>query len=73
MAQEFDWSDTEDLGIMLSEKYPEQNPLEVRFTDLHRMVMELPGFSGAAQSSNESKLEAIQMAWYEEWQDRGNS
>ena len=73
MAQEFDWSNTEDLGIMLSEKFPEQNPLEVRFTDLHRMVMELPGFTGAAQASNESKLEAIQMAWYEEWQDRGNS
>lgn len=72
MAQEFDWTDTEDLAIMLSDKFPEQNPLEVRFTDLHRMVMELPGFTGNAQSSNEAKLEAIQMAWYEEWQDRGN-
>ncbi len=72
MAQEFDWTDTEDLAIMLTDKFPEQNPLEVRFTDLHRMVMELPGFTGAGQSSNEAKLEAIQMAWYEEWQDRGN-
>jgi FeS assembly protein IscX len=72
MAQEFDWTDTEDLAIMLSEKFPEQNPLEVRFTDLHRFVTELPAFSGDPQSSNEAKLEAIQMAWYEEWQDRGN-
>ena len=69
MTQEFDWSDTEDLGIMLSEKFPQQNPLEVRFTDLHRMVIELNGFSGDPKASNESKLEAIQMAWYEEWQD----
>lgn len=72
MAQTFDWTDTEDLAIMLTDKNPEQNPLEVRFTDLHRMVTELPGFTGDAKASNEAKLEAIQMAWYEEWQDRGN-
>ena len=69
MAQEFDWTDTEDLAIMLSEKFPTQNPLEIRFTDLHRMVTELPQFSGDPKSSNEAKLEAIQMAWYEEWQE----
>ena len=72
MAQTFNWTDTEDLAIMLTDKNPEQNPLEVRFTDLHRMVTELPGFAGDAKASNEAKLEAIQMAWYEEWQDRGN-
>ncbi len=71
MAMEFGWTDAEDLGIMLSEKYPTQNPLEVRFTDLHRMVVELPGFTDDPGKSNEAKLEAIQMAWYEEWQDLG--
>ena len=71
MTQEFDWTDTEDLAIMLTDKDPKQNPLEVRFTDLHRMVTELPGFTGDPKASNEAKLEAIQMAWYEEWQDRG--
>ncbi len=70
MAQEFNWTDTEDLAIMLSEKFPEQNPLEIRFTDLHRMVTELQGFVGDPKSSNEAKLEAIQMAWYEEFQDQ---
>jgi FeS assembly protein IscX len=34
------------------------------------MVTELPGFVDDPQKSNEGKLEAIQMAWYEEWQDR---
>jgi FeS assembly protein IscX len=68
---EFGWDDAEDLGIMLSEKFPTQNPLEVRFTDLHRMVTELPGFTGDPKASNEGKLEAIQMAWHEEWQDLG--
>jgi len=67
--QEFDWSDAEDLGIMLHEKFPTLDPLTVRFTDLHRYVIELPGFIGDAKLSNEPKLEAIQMAWHEEWKD----
>ena len=70
MALQLTWDDTEDIGIELAEKFPKQNPLEVRFTDLHRMVIELPGFDDDPKGSNESKLEAIQMAWHEEWQDR---
>lgn len=70
MAAELRWEDAEDLGIELSEKFPEQNPLEVRFTDLHKMVTSLPTFVDDPQKSNEGKLEAIQMAWYEEWQEK---
>ena len=70
MAMQLSWDNTEDIGIELADKYPNQNPLEVRFTDLHRMVVELPGFDDDPKGSNESKLEAIQMAWHEEWQDR---
>ena len=69
MAMQLSWDDTEDIGIELADKFPNQNPLEVRFTDLHRMVVELPGFDDDPKASNESKLEAIQMAWYEEWKD----
>jgi FeS assembly protein IscX len=69
MAATFTWTDTEDIGIMLHEKFPDMDPLTVRFTDLHRHVIELPGFSDDPKKSNESKLEAIQMAWYEEWKD----
>jgi FeS assembly protein IscX len=69
MAATFTWTDTEDIGIMLHEKFPDVDPLTVRFTDLHRHVTELPGFSDDPKKSNESKLEAIQMAWYEEWKD----
>ncbi len=67
---EVTWDDAEDIGLQLAEKFPDSNPLEVRFTDLHRMVTELPGFVDDPKASNEGKLEAIQMAWYEEWQDR---
>jgi FeS assembly protein IscX len=70
MPTELHWDDSEDLGIELSERFPDQNPLEVRFTDLHKMITALPTFVDDPQKSNEGKLEAIQMAWYEEWQDR---
>jgi FeS assembly protein IscX len=66
MPQEITWSDAEEIGIQLQEKYPDLDPLKVRFTDLHRYVTELPGFGDDKDKSNESKLEAIQMAWYEE-------
>lgn len=69
MAAELRWDDAEDIGIALTEKFPELNPLEVRFTDLHRYVTELPTFADDPKASNEAKLEAIQMAWNEEWQD----
>ncbi|MGE0406177.1 MAG: Fe-S cluster assembly protein IscX [Candidatus Korobacteraceae bacterium] len=67
---EVSWDDSEEIGLHLSEKFPDVNPLEVRYTDLHRYVTELPGFSDDPKASTEGKLEAIQMAWYEEWQDR---
>jgi FeS assembly protein IscX len=63
------WSDAEDVGIALFEAYPEKDPLTVRFTDLREWVMALPGFDDTADASSEGKLEAIQMAWYEEWRE----
>ena len=73
MPNDLTWDRAEDIGIELAEKFPEQNPLEVRFTDLHRYVAELPDFKGDPKASNEGKLEAIQMAWHEEFQDRTQS
>ena len=64
-----DWDSVEDIAIALQEKFPEKNPLQIRFTDLHKWVTELPDFAGDPAQSNEGKLEAIQMAWYEEWQE----
>jgi FeS assembly protein IscX len=64
------WRDAEDLGIALSEKYPDVDPLTVRFTDLHKWVIELPDFSDDPKTSNESTLEKIQMAWLDEYRNR---
>jgi FeS assembly protein IscX len=61
------WSDAEDIGIALAEKFPDLDPLTVRFTDLHRWVTELPDFDDDAKASSEGKLETIQMRWLEEF------
>ncbi|HUA16383.1 MAG TPA: Fe-S cluster assembly protein IscX [Verrucomicrobiae bacterium] len=70
MPKSLTWDDAQPIGILLSEIHPELDPLAVRFTDLHRYVMQLPGFTGDPKASNEGKLEAIQMAWHEEVLDR---
>ena len=63
------WEDTEDIAIQLAEKKPDLDPLTVRFVDLHKMVTDLPEFKDDAKRSNEGILEAIQMAWLEEYKD----
>jgi FeS assembly protein IscX len=70
LPQELTWENAEDIGILLTERHPDLDPLTVRFTDLHRYVVELPEFKDDPKKSNEGKLEAIQMAWHEELQDR---
>ncbi|HVN84999.1 MAG TPA: Fe-S cluster assembly protein IscX [Candidatus Binatia bacterium] len=64
------WDDAEDIAEQLSEAHPDVNPLQVRFTDLHRWVTELEEFSDDPRASTEGKLERIQMAWFEEFQSR---
>jgi len=70
MARDLTWNDSEDIGILLSDAHPDLDPLTVRFTDLHRYVTALPEFKDDPEKSNEGKLEAIQMAWHEEYQDK---
>jgi FeS assembly protein IscX len=69
MPREILWTDAEEIGIQLAEKFPGLDPLTVRFTDLLRYVTELEGFVDDPAKSNESRLEAIQMAWHEEFVD----
>jgi FeS assembly protein IscX len=69
MPKDLMWSDAEDIGIALFDRNPALDPLTVRFTELLRMITELPNFKDDAAKSNEGKLEAVQMAWYEEYKD----
>ena len=63
------WEHIDDLGLSLYEAHPDVDPLTVRFTDLHKWIIELEDFADDPMKSNEGKLEAIQMAWYDEWKD----
>lgn len=60
------WTDVYDIAIELEERHAEADNVNLRFTDLHRWVIELPGFEDDPERSNEKILEAIQMAWIEE-------
>ena len=59
------WTDADEIGFELNEKFPDRQPLAVRFTELHKLVTELPDFTDAPEASSEGILEAIQMAWLE--------
>jgi FeS assembly protein IscX len=69
MPEALSWNNFEDIGIALYERFPDIDPLTVRFTDLRKWVTELEDFDDDPDKSNEAKLEAIQMAWHDEWKD----
>ena len=69
MPREIDWNETEEIGIQLQERHPAIEPYSVRFTDLHKYVMEIPGFKGDPSKSTEPLLEAIQAAWNDEYEE----
>jgi FeS assembly protein IscX len=60
------WTDTREIAIALADAHPDVDPKAIRFTDLHKWVMALPGFNDEANRSGEKILEAIQMAWIDE-------
>jgi FeS assembly protein IscX len=63
------WNHIDDIALELYEAHPDVDPLTIRFTDLLKWITELPSFADDPSKSNESKLEAIQMAWLEEYKD----
>ena len=60
------WTDSLEIAIQLSDKFPEVDPKGIRFTDLHQWVCGLEEFADDPNKSGEKILEAIQMAWIEE-------
>ena len=65
---QLDWKNVEDIAIELYEHEPNLDPLTLRFTDLRDKILNLEGFIGKRSECSEGKLEAIQMAWLEEYQ-----
>jgi len=64
------WDQFENIGVALFEKFPEVDPTNIRYTDMHKWITELEDFDDDPLKSNEAKLEAIQMAWLEEYKDQ---
>ena len=60
------WTDTLDIAIELVDKFPDVDPITVRFTDLMQWVLELEEFDDDPDRCGERILEAIQMAWLDE-------
>jgi len=63
------WDHTEDIALSLAEKFPDLDPTHIRYTDLHKWITELDDFGDDPLKSTEGKLEAIQMAWLDEYKD----
>jgi FeS assembly protein IscX len=63
------WDQIEDIAFELYELQPDVDPLTVRFTEMHKWITELPDFADDPAKSTEGKLEAIQMAWLEEYKE----
>ncbi|NHI01297.1 Fe-S cluster assembly protein IscX [Oceanimonas sp. MB9] len=61
------WTDSLDIALALMERHPEVDPKTVRFTDLHRWICELEEFDDEPEHSNERILEAVILAWMDEY------
>jgi len=69
-ADTFGWLDVDRIAETLVERHPGQDPLTVKFTELRRLIEQLPGFrEEPGHPVNEKILETVQMKWYEEFKD----
>jgi FeS assembly protein IscX len=69
---ELKWDQAEEIAEVLAENHPGLNPLQVRFTDLRQWVVDLDEFGDDPGASTEGKLEAIQMAWNELYEENSD-
>ncbi|MFV0948920.1 MULTISPECIES: Fe-S cluster assembly protein IscX [unclassified Wolbachia] len=60
------WLDIEDIAEALEEKFPNEDIISIRFTELKRKVLDLEEFDDDEKYCNEKILEAIQATWIAE-------
>ena len=60
------WTEVTAIAEALAEKFPDVDPTNVGFVDLHNWVVELEGFDDDRTRGGERVLEAIQTAWIDE-------
>jgi FeS assembly protein IscX len=62
------WADITAIAEALYDKYPDIDPLTIRFTDLHNWIVTLEEFDDDHTRGGEKVLEAVQQAWIDEAQ-----
>ena len=62
------WTDTLEIAEKLFDTYPGIDPKTIRFTDLRQWVLNLDGFDDDPNKCGERILEAIQLAWMDEYE-----
>ena len=60
------WTDSREIAIALSEKFPDQDPTKVNCGDLRGWGIALEGVDDDPKRRGEKILEASQMCWIEE-------
>ena len=61
------WTDTQEIAEKLFDNNPELDPKTIRFTDLYQWIIDLDDFDDDPDKCGERILEAIQLAWIEEY------
>lgn len=60
------WMDIREIAIRLEELYPDNDNINIRFTDLRQWITSIPEFNDNPDGCNEKILEAIVQAWIDE-------
>ncbi len=63
------WRDVDDLALDLAEAFPAVDPLSVTLVQLRDLIVNLPNFGDDPHAVTDAALEAIQAAWYDEFED----
>lgn len=60
------WNDVYQIAEYLNDNYPDEDPLQIRFTKLRELILNIPEFNDNPNHCNEKILEAIQQIWIDE-------
>jgi FeS assembly protein IscX len=60
------WMQPGEIAWALIDEYPDTDPLDLNFVELHRMIVALVDFADAPDEASETRLEAVVVAWHEQ-------
>jgi len=63
------WRDIDEIALDLVERHSNVDPMTVKLEELQKLIVELPTFADDPSASSNKILEAIQSAWYDEYED----